>query len=281
MKYVGLSLITLCFNFVFSSAFAGTQGEVSPTSLNETGYFVGIGGSYNYGQIDPTTTALLNASSGFPPLGLFSGTIASYSNSAQAFAPEAQVGYFNHFQASPWLWGLEFLYQYSNLTIDSRDAATFINVYNPVADVTDLITIGQLRTNVNDTLMLPVFLGYSFANSFIYAGVGPSLFYTSQKVSNVDDSFSAFYLGNIDNFSTSQWVWGGAVQAGMAYYVNPSWFLKLNYSCAFTGTYTVNNPFGFSEGVNRGLNSGTLTFNTQQSLVTQEVALSINKVFSL
>lgn len=281
MKYVQLSLFTLCFNAIFSSAFAGTQGEVSSASLNQTGYFLGIGGSYNNLQLKSNTSGTMNASSGFPPLGVFTGTTGSNNYSAQAFSPEAQVGYFNHLNGSEWLWGLEFLYQYSNLNSTTHNAGAFITLTNPGLVVTDVISAERIRTNVNDTLMLPVFVGHSFMNGFIYAGVGPSLFYITQKATNLNDALSAFYIGNINNISNSQWIWGGAVQAGIAYYVNPTWFFKLNYSCAFTGNYTMNNSVAFSSGVNNGLNSGTLTFSSQQSLVTQEAALSINKVFSL
>jgi hypothetical protein len=144
-----------------------------------------------------------------------------------------------------------------------------------------VVTVGGLRTNVNDTLMLPVFIGHSFMNGFVYAGAGPSVFCTTQKISTVEDTTSALYFGTINNMNNSQWIWGGAVQASLAYYVNPTWFLKLNYTCAFTGNYTVNNATVFSPGVNNGLNGGTLALSTREKLVTQEVALSINKVFSL
>ena len=277
MKYVKLSLVALCFNSLCSLAYAGTMGPAAP--VNETGFFVGIGASYNYGQLDSDLSVSLNAASGVPPLGVFTGTAGSYNNNDQAFAPEAQVGYFKYFNGSQWLWGLEFLYQYSNLEISTNNVSVL--VANPFVNVTDFIRAGQIRTNVDNTLMLPVFIGHSFMNGFVYAGVGPALFDTTQTVSNSNDIFSALYIGNINKFSESEWIWGGVAQAGIAYYVNPTWFLKLNYSCAFTGNYNRNNTVAYAAGINNGLNSGTMTFNTQENLVTQEVALSINKVFSL
>lgn len=277
MKHIRLSLFALCIN-TFSIAIAGTMGEVAS---NQAGFFIGVGGSYNNGNLSSNSIGTINATTGSPPLGVFTGNTDSYSDSAQAFAPQAQAGYFQFFNGSSWLWGLEFLYQYSNLSISTTTTGNLINLVAPVVNVSDVLTLGGLRTNVNDTLMLPVFTGHSFTNGFVYAGVGPSVFYTTQKISTVDDATSAFYFGTINNMNNSQWIWGGVVQAGLAYYVNPSWFLKLDYTCAFTGKNTVNNVTVFSPRMNNGLNSGTFAFSTQEKLVTQGVALSINKVFSL
>lgn len=276
MKY--LCSFTLGINTLCSLAFAGSLGETSATSSNQTGYFIGIGGAYTNANLRSNASGILNAGSGSPPLSQFIGSTSTYRNTANTVSPEVQVGYFKHFNSSDWLWGLEFLYQYSNLNIKTHDAGGFINLSNP-SGVTDLLTVSGLRTHLNDTLMLPIFIGHSFRNSFIYAGAGPSLFYTTQQAFNINDTQSAYYIGDINNFSKNQWIWGGAVQAGMAYYINPTWFLKLNYSCAFTGNYTINNPVAFLSGINYGLNAGTLTFNTKENLVTQEVAFSINKVF--
>lgn len=282
MKYIRLFLPILCFNFLLSPVFAGPQGEISSAYPNQTGYFIGIGGSYNYARLSSYTLGALNVTSGFPPLGVFTGTSGNYNNTDQAFSPEAQIGYFKHFKYSDkWLWGLEFLYQYSNLKIRTHNSGVFINLINSTANVSESITVGSLGTKVNDTLMLPVFIGHSFTDKFIYLGAGPSLFHTTQTFSTIDDTLSAFYVGNINNFSKSNWTLGGAVQAGIAYYINSTWFLKLNYTCAFTGSYTRNNSAAFLSEINNGLNSGILAFNTREKLVTQEAALSINKVFSL
>ncbi|WP_019218316.1 outer membrane protein [Legionella tunisiensis] len=225
----------------------------------------------------------LNATSGFVPIGLFSGATGSYSNSKEVFAPEGQLGYFQHFNGSQWLWGIEFLYQYSRAKIISynrfQEPGTSINFINPSVNVTDEISISSIQTRVNDELMLPLFIGRSFINSFIYLGVGPSFFRTKHIVDASSDTVSGFYAGNINGFSNTKWVWGGAVQTGMAFYLNPTWFLKFNYSYAITDRYKANNSLSFSPEVNGGLNGGTVSFNTSQRLVAQEVAVSINKVF--
>ena len=280
MKHIKLSLVVVGVMSQFSLAVAGTLGEASLVSMNQTGYFAGIGGSYNFAHLNSKTFGLLDATSGPPPLGLFSGTTGSHSNTVHTFSPEAQAGYFSYFKTSQWLWGIEFLYQYSNLK-NRTQGSGHINLIDSVVNTVDTVSLGAIKTRVKNTLMLPAFIGHSYKHGFIYAGIGPSLFDTQQKISNIDDTLSALYIGNAGRLSRNKWIWGGAVQAGVAYYLSSTWFFKLNYSCAFTGNFTQNDSLSFSPEVNNGLNSGTLNFNSHQRLVTQEVALSINKVFDI
>lgn len=283
MKYTGLCISAL--SLFISATFAATNEITSSAPINQTGFFAGLGGSYNFFRINSEMSGALNATSGFVPIGLFSGTTGSYSNTDEAFAPEGQLGYFRHFSGSQWLWGIEFLYQYSRAKIINHsrflEPGTSINFINPPVNVTDEISVSSIQTRVNDELMLPLFIGRSFTNSFIYLGVGPSLFRTKHIVDVSSDTVSGLYVGNINGFSNTKWVWGGAVQAGMAFYLNPSWFLKFNYSYAITERYKANNAISFSPEINGGLNGGVVSFNTSHRLIAQEVAVSINKVFSL
>lgn len=276
MKYFGL--LTIGINALGSFAFAGSLGSVPS---NHAGYYLGIGGAYNNTQIQSNTLGVLNAGSGSPPLGLFSGGTNNSRNNAHQLTPELQVGYFKHFNVSKFFWGLEFLYQYSNFNVKTHYADRFINLRDPISGVSDSLNVNNWRTQLNDTLMLPIFVGQSFKQSFLYAGIGPSLFYSTQKATNINDTSSGYYIGNINNYSKNQWIWGGAVQTGLGYFVNSSWFLKLHYSCAFTGKYPFNNTMAFVSDINNGLNSGTLLFNSKERLISQEIAISINKAFFL
>lgn len=276
-----LKLFVLVWGLMSSLTFAGTLGEVSSISGNQTGLFIGLGSSYNFVRLNSNLLGTLNVTGGLPPLGTFAGGRESFHNRAQGFSLDAQAGYFKHFSASEWLWGLEFLYQYTNLKIRAPSFVRAIDVSDPAVSTTDTISFGAIDAKVNDTLMLPAFIGRSYKNSFIYVGVGPSLFNTQQKIAEMNDTESAYYIGTVDGISKSKWIWGGAVQAGMAYYVNAVWFFKLNYTCAFTGNYALNKTVSFSPEMNQGFNSGTLNFHSRQSLVSQAVALSINKVFAL
>lgn len=280
MKYTRTCLAVLGLSGFFSLAFAGSMGAVSSAPVNQTGYFLGLGGSYNMARVDSDTSGLLNALSGIPPLGEFTGRTGDYTNTNQKGALELQAGYFQPFAESDWLWGLEFIYNYSHTNITANGKGSHITLRNPSVNTIDTINMRTVQTKVNNELLLPAFIGHSFMNGFVYLGAGPSLFDISHRMIQSSDNLSAFYIGNINRISDSKWVWGGVAEAGVTYYLNPSWFLKLNYRYALTGKYEMNNNASYSRAVNRGLNNGTLAYNTQQRLSVQNVALSINRVFN-
>lgn len=283
LKYIGLCISAL--SLFISATFAATNKINSSGPINQTGFFAGLGGSYNFFRFHSEMSGSLNATSGFAPLGLFTGATGSYSSTKEVFAPEGQIGYFQPVSGSQWLWGIEFLYQYSRAKLISYnrflEPGTSINFINPSVNVTDEISISSIQTRVNDELMLPLFIGRSLTNGFIYLGAGPAVFRTKHTVDASSDTVSGLYAGNLNGFSNTKWVWGGAVQAGIAFYLNPTWFLKFNYSYAITDHYEANNLLSFSPETNGGLNGGTVSFNTSHRLSAQEVAVSINKLFSL
>ena len=283
MQHIGLRLSALSLSSVMSFAFAGTMGPIASEPVNLTGFYAGLGGAYNSTRVETSTSARLSAVSGFPPLGTFRGRTGNYARTQQVFSPEAQIGYFEHIQNSNWLWGLELAYQYSGIeekaSGDARGA--HITVSNPNIALSNDIRFSGVKTSVDSVLMMPAILGYSFTNGFVYAGFGPSLFQTKRQVGAASDELSALYIGSAPGYSHTQWMWAGAAQAGAAYYLNPSWFLKLHYTYAETGHYSNRHTTYFNPAVNGGLNTGRVTYNSTQRLVAQELSLSINKVFSL
>ena len=283
MNYARLRFSTLVgLLSLFSLVYADNKG-VTPLELkNHTGLFIGLGGSYNWAKVNANTSGTLNAISGIPSLGIMSGTTGSYSNSAQALAPLGKIGYIQNFTNSNWLWGIDFLYQYSEIKIRSygndMDPGTSITLLNSTANTTDKITMATMQIKVSDTFLLPVFLGHSFKNYFVYLGVGPYLFKTQYNVYDSTDMLSAHYIGKVDKFADTKWMWGGLAQTGFAYYLSQTWFLDINYTYAITGEYSTEFSSTFAPAVNGGLNSGTLNFSNNQRLVNQEIALSINKI---
>ncbi len=284
MKLTGWFVSALSVLFSSSIANAGTIGAAE-TSLSQTGFFIGAGGSYNIIRSNANTSGTLNAISGLPPLGTFTGTTGSYTITQKNISPEVQAGYFQHISHSNWLWGAEFFYQYSQngQTIygEPQDPGAFINLLSPGINTRDEITFSAVQMNTHHQLALPIFLGRIFANSFIYLGGGPALIRTKLKVYSSDDTLSGYYAGTINGFSNAKWLWGGAVQGGLAYYVAPTWFLKLNYTYSVTGQYKTANSMSFSPSINEGFNTGLVAFQTSQRITAQELALSINKVFSI
>lgn len=280
MKHIRLCLSALGLWVFLSLAFAGAPEKTPSARINQTGFFIGLGGAYNFVRTHSNMTGTLHAISGTPPNGVFSGTTGSFNFRDQTFAPEAQIGYFQPFTNSNWLWGLKLLYTKNITNNNTKDSSTYINLTDPIINTRD-----QVRMNgfpkINHELVLPVFIGHSFMNSFMYLGTGPSLFQIQHTIYTSSDIHSGYYIGTLGNFSNSRWLLGGAVQAGLAYYVNPTWFLNLHYTYATTGKYTLNNSIPFTPKVNGGLNSGSVFFSSSQRLSTQEIAVSINTLFSL
>lgn len=277
MKQIGLSIVAILSLTSFCSFSFAAASEKSPAlSMNQEGYFVGIGASYNSVKVDLHPSGTLNATSGFPPTGVFAGTADSVDYTQSVFAPEIQLGYFRHIQCGDWLWGLKFLYQYLQANKTKNDV--YINYVD--GNIDDQVT-ASVKTNVTNELAALAFIGHAFTNGFAYLGIGPSLFETQNSVHNINDTLSGYYVGNLNSFSNhSQWVWGGMIQAGISYYFYPTWFLDLNYSYALTERYKSSNNGSFSPTVNQGLNTGTVSFNTSTRITEQTLTVSVNKVFS-
>lgn len=275
MRFYFSILAGLCLSSV---GFAKTPIKDIYPDTKQTGLFIGLGGGYSWSQINAETSATLNSISGTPPNVIFTGSSDNFKDKSQDVFPEARLGYFGHFSTGPWLWGVQLLYQYLGAEIKTNNQN--IHLKNASVATTDQIIINDAKTKVTDAFILPVFVGYSIKDSFIYLGIGPSLFKTEYDLDNVADNHSAFYIGNINQFSdTTTWMWGGAVQAGIAYYLNPTWFLNLSYLYSITGEYTTNHSATFASDVNGGLNNGNLQLKNQQRFTTQEVGISINKIF--
>ncbi|MFT4058716.1 MAG: hypothetical protein QM652_04115 [Legionella sp.] len=267
-----MSLFSFC-----SSLNAGAMGTVEPTL--KTGFFLGAGGSYNSIRYNATGEGILNVIDGPPPLGIFSAQTGSYAISKPAFSPEVQTGYFQRLNQSNWLLGIEFLYQYSRIKKTSYNRGTRLNLINAAANTSDVLQSNGLQLKVNDELILPVFIGRFFKQSFLYLGGGPSVFKTRYKAYSSSDTLSAYYIGDLDGFSRSRWLWGGAVQTGYAYYLSSSWFIKINYTYSVTGQNTIDKTRGFSSELNNGLNDGSIAMRTSYRIIAHEGAISLNKVF--
>ncbi len=282
---MNLFRLSCTFLSIFAYASLSSAGSQSSAPTNQRGYYLGLGVSFNAARLNSSASANLNAVSGFPPLGEFSGETGSYKINRQSFAPDLQLGYFQNFSDRRWLWGAELMYQYANISNlkknNGRGTGTSITVVHPTANVTDAIELSPDQTKLSHQWMLPLLIGYSYTDSFIYFGVGPSLFNVQKQVRQISDASSALYLGTADGFNDKKWVWGGAVQAGMAYYVNSSMFLRLNYTYAVSKKYSISHSGMFTADINQGLNTGTINLYSRQRVNQQDIALSMNKLFSL
>lgn len=133
------------------------------------------------------------------------------------------------------------------------------------------------------------FLGQSFGQSYMYAGLGPTTVQTKTYINNITGfeniapiPTTPTGLGLGEKYSTTQWLYGGIAMVGATYFVDSSWFLDISYSYSFTGKTNsswggawsdtdINNNFVKRTGTNTGTTSGSVN--------TQALLISINKTF--
>lgn len=295
------NFITLATALSFSPAlFAGTMNTaVTPIAsmMPDSGLFVGLGGSANsvnlsqnvnlVGLSNVYITGILVAN------GEAQGPAVPFRETDTTFAPQAQLGYFHHFANSDYLWGVKFLYQYVNLTLTDQDVVSpQSGVLTATPATPDTFTghaiIQSAQASLNHEFILTPFLGRSFKQSYVYLGVGPSLFSTKSRFYDVTgyadiNGVHTDVSGTPSNFASSQWMWGGAAQLGMNYYFDSSWSLDFNYTYARSKQYTTDYTGSFVSSSMTGgvpyITAGTLLGTSKQRFITQTFGVSINKTF--
>jgi hypothetical protein len=221
--------------------------------LPRTVLFVGLGGSFNSAEVDQdlSGTAISNvfSASTLVAFGNAGGPAEPFQSTESALAPQAQVGYFSHFSDSSWLWGFKFLYQYAAVTTANRDILpqagefTTTGAAPPGTTFTGNVVIGSSQTRLNHQIAFMPFIGQAFGNGYVYGGGGPVLFGIQSNIYNAI-GFADVNCVHMDvtgtpaNFASSNWVWGGAAQVGVTYFLGESWFLDANYTYMRTGQFT-------------------------------------------
>lgn len=282
-----------------SLIFAGSMG---PEGVSPSGFFIGLGGSYNSMQFNQNYSAFSEAgvidstAAITPSFALLGGSSSPFQNTQTAFSPQIQAGYLRHFSNPSNLWGIKYSYQYTDLVstnplVDMPVPITFSRLPVPedinalaVFTTIGVVSTRSLQTNIKHEMLLLALMAHSFSKTNVYLGLGPSLFGTDSDLYGIRTTVTA---GNTvvypsSDFFSSAWVWGGAAQMGMTYFLDPSWFLDFNYTYASTGRFHNHNAAPFTAVLNTDLNLlGTLRVDRDQRITAQAVQLTVNKLFSL
>jgi hypothetical protein len=291
-----LVTIALC-SFIFPALSLASQTiSSSEMYVPKSGIFIGFGGSYNSVKLDQNVNLIgtSNVYSGntLVAYGQAQGPANPFHDTQSTFAPQGQIGYFRNFTDSNWLWGVKLLYQYLNVTATDQDiVAPQVGILTltgsaPVdTTFTGHAIIQSAQTRVTHELLLIPFIGCTIKNSYLYLGIGPSLFDTQSKFYNVTGyaDVNGVHLdvsGTPANFSSAKWMWGGAAQVGMTYYFDSTWNLDMNYTYAVTGKYTTNYTGTFTSISGAYVTSGDLFGSSAQRVTAQSFGISINKVFA-
>jgi hypothetical protein len=261
------------------------------------GFFLGVGGSansldfgtqhvYAVGTSNVFTNGVLTSS------GTAAGPATLYPDDKAQIAFSAQGGYFQKFAGTDWLWGAKFGYSYLGASSNIRAALLpQAGAFTPTGSTTPVPFTGNAlvqsyQVHIDHQLTFVPFIGRAFERSFVYLGAGPSLTQVRTDLNGLIGF--ADINGNRTNvsgapldFSSTSWVWGGAAMVGATYFLDPTWFVDVNYmfarsasnTASFSGPFT--NPNGTGGTTNQGTMNGTATART----TNQAVTVTINKLF--
>jgi hypothetical protein len=278
------------------SAPALAQSGSTTSIVPRSGFFAGLGGSYNsikFGTQDlyAIGTSEITQGSTLVATGYAAGPGYARMPSESSFAPSAQLGWFQHFADSDWLWGLKFAYSYLDTTstvqpLDLPQAGTFTQVSNGVTTpFVGNAVMRSFRTTIEHQVLLVPIIGRSFERSFVYAGAGASW---SRTKTNIDGlvGFADILGQHVDvsgapqDFAASGSVWGVAGVVGATWFLDRSWFVDASYFYSRTHTKTYSYSGSFENTSNPfGTTTGTLVGDSSGRVTTQGLMVTINKTF--
>lgn len=272
-----------------------SDGNPFANPAAESGWFVGVGGSFNSVRLDQDFNDIGNSNvftnGALVATGTATGPAPPFHDTKTTFAPVAELGYFRNFEDSDWLWGGKFSYKYLGLTFsydnfDAPQTGSFTTTSDPptTTDFTgNAFTLSAQGTVGHELLLLP-FIGHNFTNGRFYVGGGPVVFDTQSRLyglySYADINGQHTDIGGAPlNLASNKWMWGGAGQIGLTYSLHPNWFLDVNYSFMVTGSNTTTFP------VNTTSTSGDTTYVTDiqyilvQRIWAQSLTVTLNLKF--
>lgn len=261
------------------------------------GLYIGAGGSLNVSNFGTQNVYALGLSDVYQngvrtSSGSAAGPARVPMGGETGFAPSAQIGYFQNFAESRWLWGAKASYSYLGATATTPNAllpqaGAFTYTSNNVT--VPFLGNGVVRsyqTRSEHQIALTPFLGRSYDRGFFYVGGGPTLTRLQTNLNGLVgfadiNGNRTDVSGAPQNFSSAGWVWGGMFIVGATYFVNSSWFLDFNYTASATqrqsGSYysTFSNP----NATPGALTTGQLIGNSSGGVVTQGATLTLNYRF--
>lgn len=292
MKHALIFSISLPLLTVFSS---NASAQSSSTSLvPNSGAYIGLGLGLNSTQFKgqmleatgisnvtntATGAAVTSGTAGGPPVEVGMPT-------ANGISPMIQGGYFQKLQGSDYLWGVKFSYGYLGGTTSTNN---YIRVpqygsFSNGTPFTGNAVASSYQKTINNQFSLIPYFGQSFDRGTVYFGVGPTLSQVNTKINNLIgfadlNGVRTDVSGSPQNFSASQWVWGGALVLGGTYYIDKSWFLDLSYTINMTQNKTASYYSTFNNPSTPYTYSGSLIGSSTGTATTQSILLTINKVF--
>jgi hypothetical protein len=270
---------------------AMAQTAAETTGVPAQSFFIGVGASYNAVNFGTQNIYAIGTSDNYSDGKLVSsGTAAGPGtvslSTASTASPEVQLGYFRHIGDSPWLWGGKFSYtdllaseSAANVGIPQAGSFTYTESH-------EVAVVNSYKAEANSRFSLMPFIGRSFGKGFVYLGAGATLTETQTELNGlvgyaVINGVNTNVSGAPQNFSSSGWVLGGAIDVGATYFLNDTWFVNVDYIFSKTAAQIGNYASNFvNSTTNPGVTTvGTLVGASGENVVTNSVTITINKAF--
>jgi hypothetical protein len=280
---------------------ASISAAAQSSNVPRSAFYAAIGGGYASAHFGTqnlyaigTSNAYDNATGMLVATGYAAGPGSVSMPNKSTFAPSANVGYFQHFADSDWLWGARLSYTYVGATSAVNNVRLpQIGQYTEYTDSGTTITpfVGHAvaqsyETSIDHQIALMPLIGRSFENWFLYFGGGATYTRTRTNIKGLvgfaDIDFPHMDIsGPPQDFSASGWAWGGAVIVGGTYFFDRSWFVDLSYTPTRTRSQTFNYASTFSNpsGPNNTTTTGSLVGSSSGNVYSQAVVLTIGKAF--
>lgn len=273
----------------------GTAAQAQTSSLvPNSGTYIGLGFGLNAtkfrgqeveatGISTVTNTAtdafVSSGTAGGPPVGIGLDTVNGVS-------PSLQLGYFEKFRNSEYLWGVKLSYDYlgnSTATNDFVRIPQFGTFSNGTPFTGNAIARSYQKTVNHQFAFIPYF-GQAFEKGTIYLGAGPTLSQVNTKINDLVgfadiNGVRTDISGTPQGFSSTQWLWGATLMVGGSYFVDESWFLDFSYSYSMTQNKTNQYFSTFNNPASPNTLSGSLIGASTGTSATQSIKLSINRLF--
>jgi len=272
---------------IVSYASLSIAQQSTDSLVPNSGVYVGLGIDANSTQFNGQTLSgtgvTTDTIAGRSASGIGSGETGVVFGPAKSISPSIQVGYFQKFQDSSYLWGTKFSYSYiggspaTTYNVQLPQYGTFPNG-KPLTGG-DAVTSSYQKSITNQLSLIPYF-GKSLEKGIVYFGIGPTYSQVRSTTNGLVgyakiDGRTVDVSGAPQSFIASQWVYGGAAMLGGSYFINKNWFIDLSYNYAMTQNKTSNRVSPFSNPPTTGLLIGSST----GTATVQTVSLTLNKLF--
>lgn len=277
---------------------AAAQAPAGDFVVPTQGLYIGAGGAFNITRFGTQNVYALGLSDVYQNgVRVSSGSAAGPARvplgTETGFAPAAQIGYFQNFAESRWLWGVKASYSYLGTTASTPNAllpqaGAFTDARTGAS--TPFLGNAVVRSfdqKAEHQITLTPFIGHSHQRGFLYLGGGPTLTRLSTQMNglvgfaDINGNRSEI-SGPPQNFSSAAWVWGAMFVAGVTYFVDSDWFLDVTYTASTTQRQTGQyfSTFTNAGGPGGSVTTGSLIGNSSSApLVSQGAMLTLNRRF--